>query len=268
MRSHKQKYIRSALFITLCCLCSTLWADTAEEKGLEIAKTMKARDRGWVDSSATLMMILRNRTGQESTREMRIQSLEVLDDGDQSLTIFDTPKDVMGTAFLSHTHALEPDDQWLYLPALKRVKRISSKNKSGPFMGSEFAYEDLSSFEVEKFTYRWIKDETFAERESFVIESVPTDQFSGYTKLLTWVDQQHYIPLKIEFYILRETETLLKTLTIKDYKQYLDQFWRPGTQSMVNHLTGKSTLIEMKNYQFQTGLDSRDFTENSLKRSR
>lgn len=266
MRSKSERLIKSILLLSLFAFYIPAWADNAAEKGLEIAKTMKARDRGWVDSSATLMMVLRNRSGQESTREMRIKSLEVLDDGDMSLTIFDTPKDVMGTAFLSHTHALEADDQWLYLPALKRVKRISSKNKSGPFMGSEFAYEDLSSFEVEKFTYKWLRDEVYDGVNCHVIESVPTDQFSGYTKQVTWVDQERYIPLKIEFYDRRQK--LLKTLTLSDYNQYLGQFWRPGTQAMVNHLNGKSTLIEMKDYQFKTGLDSRDFTENSLKRAR
>ena len=66
---------------------------------------------------------------------------------------------VKGVNILSHTKIFEPDDQWLFLPALKRVKRISSRNKSGPFMGSEFAYEDLVSREVEKYSYKFIKDE-------------------------------------------------------------------------------------------------------------
>ncbi len=76
------------------------------------------------------------------------------DDGDKSLFVFDEPRDVQGTAFLIHAHREDADDQWLYLPALKRVKRISSANRSGSFMGSEFAYEDMTAQEVEKFTYR------------------------------------------------------------------------------------------------------------------
>ena len=115
-------------------------------RGLEIANERKARDTGWGDSQAEMTMILRNSQGETSERKMRLKSFEIQDDGDKGLTIFDEPKDVSGTAFLSFSHNTKPDDQWLYLPALKRVKRISSRNKSGPFMGSEFAYEDMGSF--------------------------------------------------------------------------------------------------------------------------
>jgi len=101
-------------------------AETPEEKGLAIAIEADKRDTGWSDQKADYEMILRNKQGQESRRKLRLKTLEVIGDGDKSLTIFDNPRDVKGTAFLSFTHALKPDDQWLYLPALKRVKRISS----------------------------------------------------------------------------------------------------------------------------------------------
>src|SRR3546814_6855851 len=105
-------------------------------------------------------MVLANKEGETSTRELRIQTLEVpaREEGDKSLIIFDHPRDIEGTAFLSFTKILEPDDQWLYLPALKRVKRISSANKSGPFVGSEFAYKDMLSQEVDKYDYLWLRD--------------------------------------------------------------------------------------------------------------
>ena len=134
--------------LTLLSLPFNLLAQTAEERGLEIAVEADRRDTGFHDSQASMRMILRNKRGDESTREIRVRTLEQLDDGDKSLTIFDRPADVRGTNFLTFTHKTGPDDQWLYLPALKRVKRISSRNKSGPFMGSEFAYEDISSQEV------------------------------------------------------------------------------------------------------------------------
>ena len=140
------------------------------EKGLEIATRMDERDVGLTDSRSKLTMVLRNKRGQETTRAMRGANLEVQGDGDKSLTIFDNPKDVKGTAFLSHTHSTKPDDQWLFLPALKRVKRISSANKSGPFVGSEFAYEDLTSQELDKYTYNWLRDEDLNGKPVYVIE--------------------------------------------------------------------------------------------------
>ena len=119
-----------------------------DEKAIAIAKERKARDIGWGTNEAKVLMVLKNAQGNEATRELKVKTLEVVDDGDKALTIFESPRDVKGTAFLSFSHALEADEQWIFLPALKRVKRISSKSKSGPFVGSEFAFEDMTSFEV------------------------------------------------------------------------------------------------------------------------
>lgn len=243
---------------------SLLAADTA--KGLQIATERKVRDEGWRDVEARSSMILRNAQGEESTRAIRTLNLEVAADGDKGLTIFDEPKDVRGTAFLNHSHIGKPDDQWLYLPALKRVKRIASRNKSGPFMGSEFSYEDLSSFELEKFKFNYLRDEVVNGEASFVVEQIPTDEFSGYSKLISWVDQKDYKVLKIEFY--DKKSSLLKTLEFKDYKLYLEKYWRPLTMQMKNHQTGKSTDLIMHDIQFGKGRTDADFDTNALQRSR
>ncbi|GMQ91513.1 MAG: outer membrane lipoprotein-sorting protein [Gammaproteobacteria bacterium] len=241
-------------------------AEDPVAKGLAIAKEADRRDTGWGDQQADMQMILRNRRGQESRRAIRTRTLEVQGDGDKGLTIFDTPYDIKGTAFLSFTHAIRPDDQWLYLPALKRVKRIASSNKSGPFMGSEFAYEDLTSQEVAKYTYKWLRDKKLDGRDAFVIERYPAYKYSGYTRQVVWVDKIIYQPLKIVYYDRKNVA--LKTLTFHDYKQYLNKYWRADRMEMVNHQTGKSTTLVWKNYRLKTGLTSRNFNRNSLKRVR
>ncbi len=241
-------------------------AQTPEEKGLEIAIEADARNEGFADTQASMEMILRNRHGDSTTRKMRNRSLEMADDGDKSLIIFDDPADVKGTAFLSFTHKSGPDDQWLYLPALKRVKRISSSNKSGPFMGSEFAYEDLSSQEVEKYTYRYLRDETFDGRDHFVIERYPVDPKSGYTMQIVWLDKDEYRVWKVEFYDRKDSK--LKTLTMTEYDQYLDKYWRALDMDMVNHQTGKSTTLKWSDYVFQNGFSDTDFNRNSLAKAR
>jgi len=134
-------------------------AKSPEEKGLAIAEAADKADEGWGDWNADAKMVLRNRHGQSSSRQMRMQALEQKIEGDKRLIVFDEPRDIKGTAFLVFSKKVGNDDQWLYLPALKRVKRISANNKSGPFVGSEFAYEDLASQEVEKYTYKYLKDE-------------------------------------------------------------------------------------------------------------
>src|SRR5210317_1218852 len=192
--------MKPLLLLILASLPFCALAQSDQERGLEIAVEADRRDTGFQDSRAAMKMILRNRQGDESIRLIRVRTLEQLDDGDKSLTIFDKPADVKGTNFLAFTHKTGPDDQWLYLPALKRVKRISSRNKSGPFMGSEFAYEDLSSQEVEKYTYKYLRDEACGELQCFVIERIPVDRYSGYTRQIVWIDQQEYRPQKIVFY--------------------------------------------------------------------
>ena len=254
------------ILFSLVAFSGAVLAETAEEKGMAIAVEADNRDQGWSDQATTSKMILRNSQGAESTREIRGKALEVKGDGDKSLTIFDTPRDVKGTAFLSFTHTLKADEQWLYLPALKRVKRISSSNKSGPFMGSEFSYEDISSQEVDKYKYKFIKDDKFNGRDVFVMERYPQYKKSGYTKQVSWIDKEMYQPLKIEFYDRKKS--LLKTLTQHGYKLYLNKFWRPSRLEMTNHQTGKSTTLLWKSYKFKNGFKSRDFDRNSLKRAR
>ncbi len=255
-----------SLLVLLALLPLSVFAQTPEERGLAIAQEADRRDIGFVDSQADMVMTLRNRQGDESVRDLRVKVLEVQGDGDKSLTIFDEPHDVKGTALLTYAHGADPDDQWLYLPALKRVKRIASKNKSGPFMGSEFAYEDIGSQEVEKYTYKYLRDETVDGKPAFVTERYPVDENSGYTRQVVWTDQAEYIPLKIVYYDRKND--LLKTLVMSDYQRYLDHYWRAGKMYMENHQTGKSTLLEWKNYQFRTGVDEGDFNRNALKRAR
>ena len=238
----------------------------SQAKGLEIAKTIKERNTGWISSSSNMVMTLRNKKGREVERLMTNKSLEVESNGDKGLTVFNTPADVRGTAFLSFSHIDDADDQWIYLPALKRVKRIASRNKSGPFLGSEFAFEDLSSFEVEKNTYDYLGDEQINGLEAFKVEMRPLDKYSGYTRTIAWVDKAHYRIHKIEFYDRRDT--LLKTLSSEGFQLYLDKYWRADKQFMVNHKTGKSTDIEINNLVFGTDVDESIFNENRLRNAR
>lgn len=237
-----------------------------QEKGLAVAKESDRRNTGWQDVTANMKMILKNKAGDTSERDIGIKSLEIANDGDKSLTIFRSPRDVKGTAFLSFSHATTPDEQWLYLPALKRVKRIASKNKSGPFMGSEFAFEDLSSFEVEKYSYNYLGKETVNGLECYKSELTPAYEHSGYSKMISWLDTQEFRIQKIEYYDRKGD--LLKTQTFHDYQQYLDQYWRAHRMVMENHQVGKSTELLWSDYQFKNGLDDGDFNKNSLKRAR
>jgi len=237
---------------------------SAEEKGLAIAKASKAKGEGWGDSTGKMTMILRNERGDETTRELRIRSLEVKGDGDKSLSIFDTPADVRDTKMLTYSHVQDADEQWLYLPALKRVKRISSNSKSGPFMGSEFAFEDLSSFEVEKFSFKYLGEEQMNGLMSYKLEAVPNYEHSGYSKQVLWLDKEELRAQRIDYYDLRGD--LLKTQRFDDYKLFENKFWRAIKSTMTNHQNNKSTILLWSDLKFNQGLNENDFHQNVLKR--
>ncbi len=239
-----------------------------EEKGFEIAARSDRSDRGFSDSIVSLKMILRNAAGKEASRTLDIKTLEIPDEnvGDKSLVIFDKPRDINGTALLSHAKIIDPDDQWLYLPALKRVKRISSKNKSGPFVGSEFAFEDFTATELNKFTYKWLGEEACGEFTCDIIERYPRYENSGYTKQISWVDQSVYQVRKLDFYDRKDS--LLKTLVFSEYREYEGGYWRSHKLSMKNHQTEKGTDLIYSEYKFKTGLNSNDFEKGVLKRAR
>lgn len=240
---------------------------TPEEKGQAIVRDADGRFNGYGDSTSHLRMILRNRQGQVSERTLRIRTMEMPNDGDRSLSIFDSPADVKGTVLLTHAHKNQPDDQWLYLPALERVKRIAAQNKSGSFMGSEFSYEDIATQAIEKYSHTWLRDEVCQELDCHVIERRPLDrQNSGYTRQIVWMDTEHLRMLKVEYYDRKNA--LLKTLTVKDYRLYQDRFWRPHDMNMVNHQTGKSSQLFWSDYTFGVGLNENDFNQHNLTRIR
>lgn len=241
-------------------------AKAAVTKGLDIAIEADRRDSGFSDFVSDVTMVLRNRNGAESRRRMRIKIFETEKDGDRSLITFSHPRDIRGTALLTYSHKTENDDQWIYLPAIKRVKRISSTNRSGPFVGSEFSYEDLVRAEVEKYTYRWIEDGELDGVAVHVVERIPAYRNSGYTREVVWYDRAEFRIVRIDYYDRKKV--LLKTYTATGYRRYLDRFWRPDLMDMVNHQNGKSTQLRWQDYRFRTGLSATDFNKSKLQRLR
>ncbi len=253
------KHIISFFLFTLP---SILVAQTLAEKGLEIVTQAVEADRGFGSSSVDLKMILKNQNGQISERTLSNKILELDEDGDKSLIVFTSPKDIKGTSTLTFTHKVGDDDQWLFLPSIQRTKRISSSNKSGPFVGSEFAYEDLSSVELEKNSYKFLKQ----EGDLLFVEQDPVDPKSGYQKRIAVYNQSKGYRLEsIEFYDRKGS--LLKTLTYADYALFKNKHWRPYTMKMVNHQSKKETTLVFTQYNFDTNLNTSDFTENALRRA-
>ena len=251
------------IFIFLVLSTALVSSENAEEKGLNIAKQSYENSRGYIDSQSDQLMILIDPNGNEVIREISGKSLENNDpnDGDKSIIFFNKPKDVEGTVMLSHTHVNDDDDQWLYLPALGRVKRISSSNKSGSFMGSEIAFEDFSGLDYRKYDWKYLGEEEYDGETCFKLESYPKYKNSGYTKRIGLTDSL-FRARKIDYYD-RKGE-LLKTIYFEDYNLYLDKIWNADTFKVVNHQNKNSTIYKWINRELNVGLNKKDFEKSSL----
>jgi len=240
-------------------MVANVWAIS----NMELAQKSDAVMSGYGDAKSEMVMTLINAKGQERQRTMKSMVLEK-DGGDKSLMEFLTPADVKGTKFLSYEHADKDDDQWLYLPALKRVKRIASKNKSGSFMGSEFSYEDLSAFNIEKYNYSGDAEEVVVDgKKMYKSERTPNSKNSGYTKQVSWTTTDTLLTMKVEYYDRKKE--LLKTATFADYKK-INGVWRIGQITMLNHQNDKKTTLVWKNETIKNGLKDKDFNKRVLKR--
>ncbi len=262
------KLIAGLTLVSVMFVATSIVAETAEEKGFAIAARSDRTDLGFGDSIVQMQMILHNSAGQMAKRTLTLKTLEKPNEqvGDKSIIIFDTPVDINGTALLSHAKILKADDQWLYLPALKRIKRISSANKSGPFVGSEFAFEDFTSLELNKFSYKYIASEKCNNMLCDIVQRIPRYEYSGYTRQLSWVDQTDYQVRKVEFYDRRGD--LIKTLALDEYRKYKGMYWRAHKLTMINHQTKKQTELVYSEYKFSNGLSNNAFNKAVLKRIR
>lgn len=240
---------------------SVALASTPEERGLEIARAADRANAGFGTEVSSMEMKLINAHGETVDRKLSIQTIEGASDGDKSVAAFSWPADVNGTKLLTWSHKSDDDDQWLYLPAIKRIKRISARNKSGAFMGSEFAYEDLGSQEVEKYTYKFVREEQIDGRKVWVNERFPKDEGSGYARQIVYTDQEYMNPLKIEYFD-RKNE-LLKTGVFSDYTKH-GKFWRVGKIDMLNAQTKKRSILTWSKRKLGVELDEDDFESDAL----
>jgi hypothetical protein len=169
-------------------------------------------------------------------------------------------------ALLTHAHNQRDDDQWLYLPALKRVKRIAARNRSGPFVGSEFAYEDLTEEQVDAFEWRYDGLEPCSLGECHRVERIPVESWSGYSRQVAWYDTEALRLVRVEYFDRKGDR--LKVLEASDWERSPEGYWRARRMDMRNELTKRRTELLWEPHAFGTGLDADDFTPEALERVR
>ncbi|XOV81907.1 MAG: outer membrane lipoprotein-sorting protein [bacterium] len=258
------------LALTLPVMGATKTEDAlaaAQARGLQIFTEADQRQSGYGDMEVALTMILRTAGGTETQRQLSIRQMEMPADGDRVLIRFESPADIRGTALLSHAHKLIDDDQWLFLPALRRVKKVALRNRNGAFLGSEFTFEDLAVPELEKYDYLYLREDMHDALPVHVVQRIARNKYSGYSREVFWLDQEHLRALQVEYFDRQDRQT--KRLRFADYSLYADRFWKAGRMSMQNLITGKSTDLIWQDYRFGLGFQpERDFSINTLRRIR
>lgn len=248
--------------LSLIILMGTAGLLLAAPSGQEVMENVYNRPSG-EDMAADLVMTLTNSRG--STRERSITQFS-LDTGevDKKMMFFLAPADVKDTSFMSWSYDdARDDDQWIYLPALRRVKRISSDSKNDRFMGSDFTYDDLGERHPDEDRHTILREENYKGESCYVVESVPVGDDDAFSKTVSWIVKEKWIGLQREYY--NDKGQIYKTLNIEDFEQ-IDGYWVITNMIMKDLDRDQSTRIEMENVKFDIGLTDSFFSERQMQR--
>lgn len=264
MNSVKQP---AGFYLCLSALIAFLIGNTANaSSGDSIIEAVDSHEDGYRNLKSNVTMILDNGAGRTRERHLDVYTIESLPFGDKRRFVFNQPADINGTAVLIHSNVVKDDDQWVYLPAFKRIKRVASRNKSSPFVGSEYSYEDLASQEQPKYINAYLQSVDCGELKCDMVERVPNFPNSAYSKIVVYVDKQHRRYRKVEYFDKSGKHT--KTQLLEDYQLYDKRYWLANKSTMINHVNNKKTIMLWKNIQLKTAQNETQFTANALKRAR
>jgi len=220
--------------------------------------------------STTTMTLIKSVKGGEKKRVREVKRYQKFySEGEfesKSLIRFLKPADVKGTGFLmwEYRQVGKDDDQWLYLPALEKVKRIIARQKSENFMGTDFSYEDMGGRDIDEDTYSLLDEEMVYEENCYKIEAIPVDKGSSYSKRIVWISKEHWLIRKVEYYDRKEK--LLKILQIPEvYKE--GKYWTLTQLIMENVQKSHKTVLNLSDITNDSGIEDNFFTERFLKRS-
>lgn len=233
----------------------------AEMTGRQVMEEIDSRSKG-EDQVAEMTMTLIKSTGRKRVRKVKVWQKEYRD-GNRSLMRFLEPGDVAGTGFLVWEHEDKDDDQWLYLPAQKKLRRISGDEKEDSFMGTDFSYEDLGSHSLDDYSYTLLPEEHFDNHDCYVVKGVPKQGIEkSYSKTVSWVRKDIFVTVKINFFDNRGQ--LLKQLLVASLEE-IDGIWTETVMEMENVQKKHKTILTFENIQYNSDLQNDIFTERNLR---
>ncbi|MDR0585516.1 MAG: outer membrane lipoprotein-sorting protein [Treponema sp.] len=233
------------------------------QSGYEIMKQADDRYTGHT-AQYSLSMTINSGRGAPRIRELSYYFKD-FGDNEKILMLFKNPRDVTGTSYLSFSYDNESrdDDIWLYLPALKRVRRITGSGKNDDFMGTDFTYEDMGSRSLGKDTFTLQGEALIDGAPCWAVEARAKDSKDPYGRRLIHVRKDSYVISAVDYY--DRQNRLLKELRVRDIRQ-IDGIWTAGKMEMTNVQNKHSTLIEMSNIRYNLPLDDSLFAVTNLER--
>ncbi len=264
--------LNSLAFVLLVTVVDTATsaAQSTPPSGVEIAKLINARDEG-VSVSRNMTMEMIDRRGKKRVRETR-SFRKYYGDEKRTVIFYLKPKNVKETAFLTYDYpqANRDDDQWLYLPAMRKVRRISASDRGDYFLGTDFTYEDIkkeNKVTIEDYTWKTVGEEAVDGFHCFIVEAIPVNdkvaQELGYSRVRTWVDSKIWIARQSKRWDVRGNA--LKTIYTRDIRQ-VQNIWTAHIIEVNNHKTKHSTRFNFSDIDYAKGVKDKIFTQQALRR--
>lgn len=232
-------------WLSLALVAGAATADESSARDI-MEKNFYASKIATLRSDATMVLI--NSRGQ--TRERRMSTLQKLQKNgiDTKLVMkFTAPADIRGVGFLQVEHGEVDDDQWIYLPALKKTRRLVANNKKDSFMGSDFSYGDFSRPKVDWYKHRLLGSEVVDGHGCYVVESLPANEAIrndlGYGRKITWVRQDDFLEARVEYYDLANAPLKTQVVTAHKLMEPATQRWFAMRREVINHQTGHRTVL-------------------------
>ena len=279
-KSIKTKSVRvksTMLIAALAILSGTgLLPETAKAETLPkaqqiVEKINRVADGNHVTRNLTMNLI--DRHGKKRTRET-LTFRKYYGKDKKTIIFYQSPSNIKGTAFLTFDYAdvKKDDDQWLYLPALRKVRRISASDRGDYFLGTDFTYEDIKlegKVSQKDYIFTALRFDSVDNRKVVVLKATPkTDTIAkelGYGKIEYWVDVDNYITLKAIFWDIKGRK--LKTLRVTDIDK-IDGFLTRHRMFVMNHQTGHSSEFLFSHVDYKKSVGDRVFTKRAMKKGK
>ncbi len=223
------------------------------------------------DAKGKMTMELIGRDGGKRVRVLTMLRRNQESGGDQKYFMyFHEPGDVRRLTFMVWKYPAREDDRWIFVPAVDLIRRIAAEDRYSSFVGSDFSHEDVSGRDVAEDSHALLREEKLGGREAFVIESVPR-QAAAFTKRISWIDKQNFLPLKEEYYdVQNELQRVFTADRIEDIPvgEGDDRRVYPTImkRTMRNVKTGHRTEVTVNSVTYDLGLKDDDFSERRMRR--